>query len=380
MGPFTNRQTAYIRAVAGKSSHKSFIVKNYDGTIGSSRTTMQSPANLHGDSNPMTMVQWLLTASANCLDSRPANTSTNVSDWSLQYDVVGMGPWHELNCLNCPKDISAQGENIDIDASTHVHDGASPVSTTEYRIGNQAFLESTHLQFRFIMPGHVDVNPPQNQVHSMDTPHYEWRFIIFRNKRPGFRVGDGNQDFNTVNQLRDGVSLANPGYDLFMGQAGRPRGTLGWRTHMKFDHTENVDDTNQVAAFGSNKNGVYAGVYFDGSSWQDGSIADITPPGEDLWRVDDYLTARLNRNDYVIHTDERFFLGQQFGKSHYEKTVHFDWKDFIDTPYDDLTTSPTLDGKNYDWHFMLIGTSNTSNNNPELDVHIRSTTTLTSGE
>lgn len=380
MGPFTNRQTAYIRAVAGKSSHKSFIVKNFDGTIDAARSTAQQPPNLHSDSNPMTIYNWLLNASSMGLDARSVNTSTNLMDWQPTYTIFGQGPWHEMLALHCPKDISAQGENIDIDATSHVHDGATPVSTTEYRIGNQAFLESTHLQFRFVMPGHVAVNAPTGQTHSMDTPHYEWRFIIFRNKRPTYRTPDGAGEHNTVDQLRDGVSLANPGYDLFMGQAGRPRGCLGWRTHMKFDHTENVDDTNQVSTIGNQSNGIYAGKYWDGAAWQDGSLVDITPPGEDLWRVDDYLTARLNRNDYVIHTDERFFLGQQFGKSHYEKTVHFDWKDFVDTPYDDLTTSPTLDGKNYEWRFMLIGTSNTSNNQAELDVHIRSTTTLTSGD
>jgi hypothetical protein len=377
MGPFTNRQTAYIRAVAGKSSHKSFKVSNWDGTIDAARTVGEAPPNLHGDSNPITIHQWYLNGIPQGLDSRPANTSTNITELLPTWVHWGMGPQAQLLCLSIPKDPSAGGTEV-VAGNDHFHD-VTPVTNTEYRIGNQGFLESTHLTFRFLMPGHVAQNAPSGQAHSMDTPHYEWRFIIFRNKRPTYRHS-GNETTNHVENLREGLSLANPAYDLFMGQAGRARGFVGWRTHAKFDFDEQVDDENQPNSLTHLKNGVYAGPYWDGSAWQDGSVADAYPPGEGAWRVDDYLTARLNRNDYVIHTDERFFLGQQFGKSHYEKTVHFDWKDFVDTPYDDLTTSPTLDGKNYEWTFLLIGTSNTPNNNAELDVHIRSTTSMTSGE
>lgn len=379
MGPFTNRQTAYIRAVAGKSSHKSFKVANWDGTINAARTTSEAPPNLHGNSNPITIRQWYLNAIPYGLDSRPANTSGDIREIQPTAVHYGMGPVAELACLTIPKDISAGGTDIAVGGTDHVHE-VTPLTTTEYRIGNQGFLESTHLTFRFVMPGHVDVNAPAGTVHSMDTPHYEWRFIIYRNKRPSYRPPADYTARNPIENIREGVSLANPAYDLFMGQTGRPRSFLGWRTSPKFDTHEQVDDENQPNSMTYQKNGVYAGMYWNGSAWIQGSVADITPPGEDLWRVDDYLTARLNRNDYVIHTDERFFLGQQFGKSHYEKTVHFDWKDFIDTPYEDLTTSPTLDGKNYEWTFLLIGTSNTSNNNAELDVHVRSTTSMTSGE
>lgn len=379
MGPFTNRQTAYIRAIAGKSSHKSFIVKNVNTKISNSYTAIQTPQNWQLADAGMTIANWNLNICPQGLDSRSMNVNQNIDDLEPVNTWHGFGVPHDLALLQCPIDTSAGGTQLAI-GNDHVHNSATPISSTEFRIGDQAFLESTHLQFRFVMPGHVGVNAPTGQVHSMDTPHYEWRFIIFRNKRPTYRHHTSTTARQSISSVRDGVSLANPGYDLFMGQAGRPRGPCGWRTHHEFDKNLNLDDANLDTSIVKQHNGVYAGKYWNGTAWVDGEIPDLTPPGEDLMTVDDYLTMRLNRNDYVIHTDERFFLGQQFGKSHYEKTVHFDWKDFIDTTHDDLTTSPTLDGKNYEWTFLLIGSSNTTNNPAELDVKIRATTCLTSGQ
>jgi hypothetical protein len=167
--------------------------------------------------------------------------------------------------------------------------------------------------------------------------------------------------------MREGVSLLNPNYDLFMGQTGRPRGFLGWRKNKNFDL--GLDGDNEV---------------YQGQKWiRNASAAtagegDVFPAGEMLFTTKDYMTMPLNRNDYVVHTDQRFFLGKEHGKSHMEKEFHFDWNDFIDTPESDLTTSPTLDRKNYEWHFVILGTSN-STSAADLKLELRATTAMKSG-
>lgn len=386
MGPFNNRQTAYIRAIAGKSNHKSFIVSNDNRRISGFVGPATTPPNF--DATPsatkgLTMFQWSLNDIPRGLDSRPANVERDVSAWSPAFTNYGFGGLKELNLLKCPIDVNAGGLVPDHDhqetnggttgeAGEHAHFGS--VTSTQLRISTQAFLESTHMTLRFTMPDKVPQGSETGHAQSMHTPHYEWRLVIYRNKRQTYRNPDNN-----LSALRDGVSFANPSYDLFMGQAGRCRGPLGWRTHRKFDEHLTVDQENIEGDPTSDESACYAGKYWNGSAFVDGVIDDLTPPGEDLMTADDYLTFRLNRNDYVIHTDERFFLGQQFGKSHYEKTVHFDWKDFIDTIREDLIESPTLDGKNYQWQILLIGTSNGSDP-AELDCCVRATTSLTSGE
>lgn len=386
MGPFNNRQTAYIRAIAGKSNHKSFIVSNDNRRISGFTALDTAPQNFDNtvlSNKGLTMFQWCLNDIPRGLDSRQANIARNINSWVPNFTHYGFGGLKELGLLKCPIDVNAGGLVPDHDhaetngprtgdAGEHAHFGS--VTSTQLRIGTQAFLESTHMTLRFTMPDRVPQGTEANHAQSMHTPHYEWRLIVYRNKRQTYRNPDNN-----LGALRDGVSFANPGYDLFMGQAGRCRGPLGWRTHRKFDEHLTVDSENIEDDNTSDESCAYAGKWWNGTSWQDGIIDDLTPPGEDLMTADDYLTFRLNRNDYVIHTDERFFLGQQFGKSHYEKTLHFDWKDFVDTIREDLIESPTLDGKNYQWNILLIGTAN-GTDAAELDCCIRATTSLTSGE
>lgn len=386
MAPFTNRQIGYIRAVAGKSKHKSFVVSNYDGRVSGRGTGASEPQNF-GGSKELTMVSWYLNERQLGLDSRSVNASNDFTSWVPVPVSLGFGNFlKNFQLLHCPVDENATGENTSVAGNDHHHFNKA-ITTTQFRVSDDAFLESTHMTLRFTMPDSVPQTQVTGETASMHTPHYEWRLIIFRNKRPTYRENDDasgvpdDQDGqnNTLAQLRDGVSLLNPAYDLFMGQAGRPRGTLGWRQHDVFDEYNNVTTENLPVDDGYNRNQAYAGRYWASGAWQDGLTPDLYPPGESEMTADDYMTFRLNRNDYVIHTDERFFLGQQFGKSHYEKTIHFDWKDFIDTHNENLTTSPTLERKNYEWSFLLLGTSN-GVDPAELDVSIRATTSLTSGQ
>merc|ERR1712216_976178 len=68
---------------------------------------------------------------------------------------------------------------------------------------------------------------------------------------------------NNLDALRNGVSLLNPGYDLFMGQTGRPRGPLGYRTSPNLD--KNMDPNGAPAPY-------YSGVVWNGTQFSPGSI------------------------------------------------------------------------------------------------------------
>lgn len=242
---------------------------------------------------------------------------------------------------------------------THVVDESEYIAS-DTRAGVEGFLESTHLKLFATLPAHDD-----DGSGTLGSPHYEFRIIVFRNKLPTWTPNDGEtHDRHTI---REGVSLLNPNYDLFMGQTGRARGFCGWRKNKNFDLGN--EGEREV---------------YQGKKWLRGATSAITgageifPPGEMLFTTKDYMTMPLNRNDYVVHTDQRFFLGKEHGKSHMEKEFHFDWNDFIDTPEPDLTTSPTLDKKNYEWQFVILGTTN-GVAAADLKLELRATTAMKSG-
>lgn len=210
------------------------------------------------------------------------------------------------------------------------------------------------------------VNPTFGGQSPLGQPHYEFRFIVFRNKLPTYRNA---VDSNNLEALRNGVSFLNPTYDLFMGQSGRPRGLVGYRHHAKFDQDKDIANAGSAR---------YSGKFWDGTAWQDGGASALYPSGEERLTVADLMTLPLNTNDYVVMKDVRFFLGQSQGKSHFEDTLHFDWNDAIDSEVQDLLASPTLAGKNYRWQMMLLGTSN-GHEPVVLKSEIRTTTTCRSG-
>ena len=216
--------------------------------------------------------------------------------------------------------------------------------------------------------------------HPMHTPHYEFRLIMFRNRLPTYRATAGS---NNLDAIRNGVSLLNPAYDLFMGQTGRPRGFVGYRTSPKLD--KDMDPTGSPAPY-------YSGKIWQSGAWTNGSIpksagdaghgnttgAELFPAGENVFTHRDLMTMPLNKNDYVVMRDVRFFLGQAQGKSHFEDVFDFDFNDPINTADTDLCSSDTLADKNYRWHCIIIGTSN-GKDPVHLNYEIRGTTCCQSG-
>ncbi len=368
MAPFTSRQTNYIRAIAGQQQHKTLICRQAETSL-----VEFSPPNFrNADVAKLYARAWHLNnhnigsyagAPSDPLES--AFVKTNGGFCGLQNFNVTSGPGGALDAtgrfrlLSVPAVTSTLGAGSTDPNHVHVMDESQYIKSNQ-RAGVEGYLESTHMKLFATLPVHGDSD---NGV--LGSPHYEFRIIVFRNKLPVWTPWDG--DAHDRHTVREGVSLLNPNYDLFMGQTGRPRGFLGWRKSKNLDL--GADSEREV---------------YQGKKWLHtattavAGAGDDYPEGELLFTTKDYMTMPLNRNDYVVHTDQRFFLGKEHGKSHMEKEFHFDWNDFIDTPDADLTTSPTLDKKNYDWHFIILGTSNGAAA-ADLKLELRATTAMKSG-
>jgi hypothetical protein len=270
--------------------------------------------------------------------------------------------------------------DIELILNNGTADGDTAVSETNY----QAFWNGTlsEVAASKSIKAALDVYA---RSHPMHTPHYEFRLIMFRNRINTYRATAAS---NNLEALRNGVSLLNPGYDLFMGQTGRPRGPLGYRTSAKLD--KNLDPNGAPAPYYS---GVRWGTDSSGvTSFMPGVIPQTAaddchhytsgektyPDGEALLTHRDLMTMPLNKNDYVVMRDVRFFLGQSQGKSHFEDVFDFDFNDPINTADADLLSSDTLVDKNYRWHCVIIGTSN-GQDPVHLNYEIRGTTACQSG-
>lgn len=375
MAPFSARQTNYIRAIAGQQQHKTLIARQAETVL-----VPFAPPNLRNNVETTLYGRgWQL--NNHHLGSYPGapsdpiasefdktngglcNLANGITVKSGDTDVDDNG---RMRLLHVPAINTSDATSIAVSGGTvtpnpHSH----TIVESEYipshnRVGVEGYLESTHLKMFATLPVHGD-----DGTGVLGSPHYEFRMIVFRNKLPGWNPWDGNtHDRHTV---REGVSLLNPNYDLFMGQTGRPRGFLGWRKSKNLDLGEEGERE------------VYQGQkWVHTATAASEGVGSVAPVHELLFTPKDYMTMPLNRNDYVIHTDQRFFLGKEHGKSHVEKEFHFDWNDFIDTPDNDLTTSPTLDKKNYDWQFIILGTSN-STSAADLRIELRATTSMKSG-
>ena len=383
MAPFSSRQTNYIRAIAGRQQHKTLIARQVETSLVEftpPNLRNQDSAKLYGRAFHLNNYNLGSYAGApgdpvEAAFSKGHGSFLNLTNGvAVKSGATSIDANGVLNMLRIPAVISSATAGTGI--SAHINSPLGHIDVTDpghhhiidesqyiasdQRAGVEGYLESTHLKLFATLPVHGD-----SDDGTLGSPHYEFRIIVFRNKLPTWTPNDG--DRHNRHTIREGVSLLNPNYDLFMGQTGRPRGFLGWRKSKNFDLGSEGDRE------------VYQGKKWtrNATSATDG-VGEVFPAGEMLFTTKDYMTMPLNRNDYVVHTDQRFFLGKEHGKSHMEKEFHFDWNDFIDTPEEDLTTSPTLDKKNYEWAFMLLGTSN-STAAADLKLELRATTAMKSG-
>jgi hypothetical protein len=428
MAPFNTNQVKYIQAVAGRQQHTTLKAIYQNGTIKSNEWEDYHAPQTFDVTSPLLLAQFPLHTNATAWDCRGVHNNDLLegADFDdLPNDDVGFGKFiGELRSL----DVPIVNENF----GTHRVRADDEFISSTLRATPDGFLKSLNLKLRLTLPTNIPVAHPvfadikkildegaadgssdisaanysefwngqtlsgsksqsiraaldvYARSHPMHTPHYEFRLIMFRNRLPTYRKSAGN---NSLDAIRNGVSLLNPGYDLFMGQTGRPRGPLGYRTSPNLD--KNMDPNGSPAPY-------YSGKRIDWSQashpWVNGSIpsasgdaghgdttgSNLYPLGENAFTHRDLMTMPLNKNDYVVMRDVRFFLGQAQGKSHYEDVFDFDFNDPINTADTDLCSSDTLSDKNYRWKCVIIGTSN-GKDPVHLNYEIRGTTCVQSG-
>ncbi len=411
MAPFNKRQIGYIQAIAGRQQHVTLIAKAADVQLSSKDALTATTAPKNFDENKIVSGGAYTTgtpaahqyngAAANSkslllhtfnlddfelgFDSRDVhnNDALESADFSSLYSVGhGLGNSTELNAFDAPLKgtlpLHDAGTNTAGESITYVGDvptGAGQVLLnpelvpSTVRATADGFLNSTDLKFRFTLPGTGDATTN----HPMGQDHYEFRWIVWRSKRPTMhKNSDDSYTHTNMEMVRDGCSFRHAGYDLFSGYTGRKRGFLGYTLNQNLDKEKG--DAN--SKLDTEK---YSGFRYNGTALvQDGALTLENPTGENDFTVDDLMTMRLNKDDYVIMKDHRFFLGKEHGKSHFEDQLHWDWNDPIDTEYDNVLTSPTLNNKSYRWHMTLLGTTGTKNA-VTLNCSYRLTTKMESG-
>ena len=409
MAPFNQRQIGYIQAIAGRQQHVTLTCGQHDGQINSEdnfnasaqgwripqvfgSTTLPAgdfpdvlgvvtgtnSTDGHGNSKSLLLQNWNLDQYWELgFDSRAHHTNDKLEPedfTNLWTTAIGSGATHNLNVFNAP--VKGLLEN---DAGTHTADANGELVRNPryiesiHRATADGFLNSTNLKFRFTLPTEMTLNGS----NPMGQDHYEFRWIVWRHKRPtapGQTATDNIADSN-MDMIRDGCSFRNHGYDFFMGQTGRKRGLLGYTFNKNLDADKDTTGQNTEQ---------YSGYYWNDdatpSAFEFGAAPNNVekPDGEKGMTVDDIMTCRINKDDYVVMKDVRFFLGKEHGKSHFEDTLHWDWNDPIDTIKDNVLTSPTLNNKNYRWHMTLFGTS--GGKKPVILNHsVRWTTKMESG-
>lgn len=370
---FNKREVGYIKAIAGVGKHKTFVHKRWFGNLaqngvqlteldyvnasgGNSRLAYKTSQASGVELKKLHVFGMALHKAHVAVDA--ADTSAVIANWSINSNKLACGltsnssngtgtsgTMVELDSLTCK--AVAEADDGKIDESGNVTTGTQ-VTPTTIRVGSEFFLDKTTYKFRFTMP---DFGTTSNS----NQPHFEYRLIMFRNRKPVKSYYA--QDNNAV-----GCSFLNFQYDLFNGPVGRPVGFRGWRGRMDFDGHENY-------------RGMTSSV---NKTWSLPSTeTDIAEPGApEKFTTDEWMTMPLNSADYIILKDERFFLGTEHGKSHYEMMMPFNWREQGETLEEDLTTG-LREGFNPNIYFLLMGTSNDAIT-PNLNMMISATTTIES--
>ena len=425
MAPFNKRQIGYIQAIAGRQQHRTLLADSFDRRLTSENASVlnagdhqlmpqgimyvgdngvDSQADKNGNSTgalvnrkSLLIQNYHLDTPELGFDTRAVHNNDKLEsqDFTSLLGVHhGMGALKSLEVFRAPVtgffDWKAYSASDVKDATGDVVANPDTIPSN-VRATPDGFLNSTTLKFRFTLP---TVNTNMSGTNPMGQDHYEFRWIVWRSKRPTFnyyadyddtRIQQGqptesaelNRSTN-MDAIRNGCSFRNPAYDFFLGQTGRKRGLLGYTLNADLDKDKFTVD----GATGAPTER-YSGKRYVGSAQTTGYVADgphtaMFPIGEDHLTVDDLMTMRINKDDYVVMKDVRFFLGKEHGKSHFEDTLHWDWNDPIDTANNNVLSSPTLNDKNYRWHITLFGT--TGGPSPVLlNESVRWTTKMESG-
>lgn len=264
-------------------------------------------------------------------DSIATNHLANTHDTNLKYKLFTLGsaplvfPSGSVDAttdlITVPNTEELQVFNIPAVADEN--------ADIDERQGAEGFLESTHLRFRCLID-----NPSTGGFHS---EHNEYRMIVFRHKE--------RQHSNR----QHAENFCNPFYDLFHGTANFKCGFTGHRRQEVINGS--------VTYINDASTDKYSSLWVDAQS---------------------AMTIPINKEDYVVMKDHRFFLGKEYGgKNIFETTLHWDWRDPIATTSTDVTD--TESNKNYSWFILVMGNSNNTEGDATLNIQIHGTTHMTSG-
>lgn len=210
----------------------------------------------------------------------------------------------------------------------------TPINDTHLMRGTgEVFLDKTTLNFRCLFdPKHFD--------DTANARHGEFRFIVFRHKE------------KQSSDERFAQNMSNPLYDLFLDYTNQKVGIKGYR--------------NKMTESGNND---YGAAF---SNWNEASAL---------------MTNMINKEDYIVMKDVRFFLGPRFGKSHYETRIDWNWNTVLDcTTVPEGTqvdvTEQADHPNNFKWYALMIGTrlhaSDDATGGSLLNIRVSGTTTMKS--
>lgn len=338
MAPFNKRQVGFIKAVAGVGKQKTYIHSRVDTDLATKGYVLTSSSSRVDSTKKNALVYTVaLTHPHSCIDA--VETSADPAAWTPTPNRVSAG---------CAKS-AWQDEMGLLDSSVTAPSAEANQVDTNLRVGPEFYLDSTHLRMRFTMPDFT--------VTSGKQPHHEYRLIMFRPRKPVSSHAQGGIGDGTTTLL-GGASFINFHYDLFNGYVARPIGLQGYRAKQELDGDEYYSGNKQV-----------------GTSFvvQTAGRKAKNPTGEpENLTIDDFMTLPVNDADYIVKCDERFFLGPEHGKSHYEKNVRIAWTERGETDHANMAHG-LKEGFNTNWYIMLLATSNDTTS-PNLNVLYRGTT------
>lgn len=267
--------------------------------------------------------------------STKLNVSNNLNKLTSRATHDGKGKYSLITIGAAPFVYEAGGSNIkslisDFRPWVHAHDVYNvPININEVdvnieqRVTPECYLESVNTRMRMIQE--LDVTDDGNS-------HQEYRMVVFRHKEKQ------NSD------ERYAENFSNPLYDLFLSVNNAKVGPIGYRNR------SDIGDDN-----------------------------DYVQSSNPLNDVQSLMTNMVNKEDYVVMKDVRFYLGKEYGGKHiYEDKFHWNHADPIATEQTDLSRNDS-NSKNYAWYVFIVCTTNGQSVADFPYVRLDSTTHVTSG-
>jgi hypothetical protein len=224
-------------------------------------------------------------------------------DGLMKFKLFSLGPTPITLKPASPNDPSTGNHSTPLDVYNIPINSDQAAATAQQRVTPECFFESVNCKLRLVSTLDETID---------EQSHKEYRLIVFRHKEKQHHI------------LQNAENFSNPLYDMFWGAGNVKYGPEGYR--------RSHDDHGDIN-------------YVDSSSY------------DAAYDRDAMMTDPMNKDDYVVMKDCRFYLGREYGGKHiYEDRFHWDHEDPIATDNADLTTVDS--NKNYCWYIYLACVNN----------------------